>query len=107
MVAKTSTEQAVASSNGHPLDQIRLAAKGDRLVFQITADARRGAIHIVRTLHGDDGVAEELACGFDEAPVALNWVDDDPARFECPRLMTELKEVIGGLFEQFSSNRSR
>jgi hypothetical protein len=87
-----------------PLRQLRLAAPGDSLVFQITSDLKNRTIHVVRTLRGPDGPETEMASGFDLVERAQDWVDADPSRFEHPRLMLELKEVIRGLFEHFASN---
>ena len=91
-------------SHDSPLRQLRLAAPGDELVFQITSDLKHKAIHVVRTLRGADGVEREVASGFALLEKALAWVDADPARFEHPRLMLELKEVVRGLFEHFAAN---
>lgn len=46
----------------------------------------------------------EVASGFALLEKALAWVDADPARFQHPRLMLELKEVVRGLFEHIATN---
>lgn len=91
-------------SHDSPLRQLRLAAPGDELVFQITSDRKNKTIHVVRTLRGPDGMEREVASGFALLEKALAWVDADPARFQHPRLMLELKEVVRGLFEHIATN---
>jgi hypothetical protein len=86
-----------------PLRHLRLEATGGALVFQITSDLMHRTIHVVRTLRDAAGQENAMASGFDTLEKALQWIDADPARFDHPRLMLELKEVIRGLFEHFAS----
>lgn len=86
-----------------PLRHLRLEAAAGELVFQITSDLKNRTIHVVRTLRDSAGQEREMASGFDTLERALQWIDADPARFDHPRLMLELKEVVRGLFEHFAS----
>lgn len=93
-----------ADDSDDPLRHLRLAAVGDRLVFEITSDFKHRTIHILRSFRPHDGPEVEVGCGFSSPEAALAWVDADPIRFEHPKLIVELKEVIRGLFEHFESN---